>query len=138
VSPLTVGIVRRQRPLADPLTPTLLGDAGRLRQVLLNRFGNAVNFTAAGHVVVHIGLNDTGGPGVVRFSGRDTEIGISPEVMARLFQPCAQGAHSTIRTYGGTGLGLAICKHLVELMGGEVGGKSALGHGSAPETLIAA
>jgi PAS domain S-box-containing protein len=111
---------------------TLVGDPLRLEQVLINLCSNAVKFTAQGEIVVvtvksvmtdeaHITL---------RFSVRDTGVGMDEEQMKGLFQPFNQLDASTTRRYGGTGLGLAICKKLVGLMGGEIGVKSQLGKGS--------
>ncbi|HET8774313.1 MAG TPA: response regulator [Thermoanaerobaculia bacterium] len=94
-------------------------DAGRIRQVLTNLVGNAVKFTSAGEVLVHADLRERrGGDLVVRFSVRDTGIGIPADVLPRLFQPFTQADASTTRKFGGTGLGLAISKQIVEVMGG--------------------
>ena len=105
----------------------VVGDAGRLRQVLLNLTGNAIKFTEAGRVDVHVTAPDDSR---IRFDVRDTGIGIDPDQLVHLFQPFAQADHSISRRFGGTGLGLAICKRLVELMGGRIGVKSSLGAGS--------
>ncbi len=95
------------------------GDAARVRQVLLNLVSNAVKFTLDGEVVLSADLGDEDDASqVVRFSVRDTGIGMGPEAMARLFTPFTQADASTTRRFGGTGLGLAICRRLVELMGG--------------------
>jgi PAS domain S-box-containing protein len=109
----------------------LVGDAGRLRQILLNLLSNAVKFTAAGSISVFVSRQPAPEQLVMlRISVRDTGIGLSPEQQAKLFQPFTQGDSSTTRRFGGTGLGLSIAKRLAELMGGTVGVASHLGEGS--------
>ncbi len=116
---------------APDVPARLAGDPGRLRQVLLNLTGNAMKFTHQGEVSVRAGLlAETGADVVIRFSVKDTGIGIAPEKQARMFEKFTQADASTTRRYGGTGLGLAISKRLVELMGGEIGIASEEGRGS--------
>lgn len=116
----------------DPSLPELVrGDAGRLRQILLNLGGNAVKFTHAGEIVIKLQVLERSQDSVrVRCEVRDTGIGIERNRLDGLFQPFSQVDASTTRRYGGTGLGLSIVKHLVELMGGEVGVESNEGAGS--------
>jgi len=116
----------------SPLNPrALVGDEGRLRQVLLNLAGNAVKFTSQGKVTVAVYCPEcTGGNARIRFEVEDTGIGISEDVQQQLFQKFTQADASITRRFGGTGLGLAISKELVQLMGGDLTLKSAPGQGS--------
>ncbi len=112
----------------------LVGDAGRLRQVLLNMVGNAVKFTEQGEVVVQVAMiagTDEGQPtATLQFTVRDTGIGIPIEQQERIFRAFEQEDTSTTRRFGGTGLGLAIASQLVSLMGGSVSLDSEAGRGS--------
>jgi len=111
--------------------PAVRGDAHHLRQVLINLAGNAVKFTERGSVTVHVSLQEETESGLrVKFSVRDTGIGISPEAQQRIFDSFTQADQSTTRRFGGTGLGTTIAKQLVELMGGRIGLESAVGLGS--------
>jgi signal transduction histidine kinase/ligand-binding sensor domain-containing protein/CheY-like chemotaxis protein/HPt (histidine-containing phosphotransfer) domain-containing protein len=110
----------------------LIGDAMRLRQVLVNLIGNAIKFTPAGEVVVTATLDRSGGADVgVEIAVSDTGIGMSPEVIARVFEPFTQADETTTRKFGGTGLGLAICKQITDLMGGHIRVESESGAGSS-------
>ena len=119
--------------IADELPAAIIGDATRLRQVLLNLLTNAVKFTEKGEVVLEVnsgtaadGPTEAGSPAAsLHFSVRDTGIGMPPDRMHRLFQSFSQVDASTARKYGGTGLGLAISKRLAELMGGSMWAESA-------------
>ncbi|MCP2006901.1 response regulator [Duganella violaceipulchra] len=109
----------------------LVGDALRLQQILVNLAGNAIKFTEQGEVSVLV--ERAGGEGaalLLRFTVRDTGIGMNDEQLARLFSPFTQADLSTTRRYGGTGLGLTISKGLIELLGGAIEVRSAVGAGS--------
>lgn len=109
----------------------LYGDSLRLGQVLINLMNNAIKFTERGEVLLSLNLVEQQDDDVVlRFSVRDSGIGLTEQQQAKLFKSFTQADTSTTRKYGGTGLGLAICKQLVELMGGNIGVESQFGHGS--------
>ena len=116
----------------EGLPRVLMGDPERLRQILVNLVSNAIKFTERGDVLVRAGLEKRRDDGrlVVRFSVRDTGIGIPAERLDRLFKMFSQVDASTTRKYGGTGLGLAISKQLAELMDGQIGVTSSVGAGS--------
>jgi two-component system, sensor histidine kinase and response regulator len=113
------------------LPVNILGDALRLGQILINLVNNAVKFTEQGEVMVTVALAERVSDRIkLKFSVRDSGIGMTPEQTARLFQPFSQADTSTTRKYGGTGLGLSISKRLVEMMGGEIWVESNYGAGS--------
>ena len=114
------------------LPPRVVGDALRLRQVLVNLLSNALKFTQAGRVDVH--LRSVGGAAAgsvrLRCEVRDTGTGIPESALKRLFQEFVQADETIAQNYGGTGLGLALCKQLIESMGGRIGASSEKGVGS--------
>lgn len=115
----------------ESLPSFVRGDAGRLRQILLNLGGNAVKFTAHGEVSMVVAVAESDHSATfIRCSVSDTGIGIPADRLSALFSPFTQVDTSTTRKFGGTGLGLSIVKRLIELMGGEVGAESVMGVGS--------
>jgi signal transduction histidine kinase/CheY-like chemotaxis protein/HPt (histidine-containing phosphotransfer) domain-containing protein len=117
---------------ADPEVPDdLLGDPGRLRQILINLVGNAVKFTEQGVIEVVVSLVERGADSVLLlFQVSDQGVGIAPELQGRIFEAFEQGDASTTKGFGGTGLGLAITKRLTTLMGGSLSVQSEPGVGS--------
>jgi signal transduction histidine kinase len=116
---------------AAGVPPALVGDWDRLRQVLLNVTGNAVKFTEAGKVHVHVGIESQESRRIcLHFAVTDTGIGIPVDKQRAIFAAFVQADSSTTRRYGGTGLGLAIAAQLVELLGGRIWVESEPGHGS--------
>ena len=117
--------------VASNVPDALLGDAGRLRQVLLNLLGNAIKFTSQGEVVLRVTSSGSErGRAGLNFTVTDTGIGIASEHLEHIFDAFTQADSSTTRRYGGTGLGLAIARRLVDLMGGRFWVESELGKGS--------
>jgi len=111
--------------------PHLIGDPGRLRQILVNLIGNAVKFSKQGVVQVRVMRQpDQRGQVVLRFEVQDQGVGIEPDKQRAIFDPFTQADASITRHFGGTGLGLAICAKLVHAMGGEIGVRSTPGKGS--------
>lgn len=109
----------------------VVGDPGRLRQVLMNLLGNALKFTRRGEVALNVSLEKTEGDSAhLRFEVRDSGIGIAPEKQEEVFRAFSQADGSTTRKFGGTGLGLAISRQLVHMMDGEIGMESVNGQGS--------
>lgn len=121
--------LRLELLVGDDVPPRALGDAGALRQVLLNLVGNAIKFTHGGSVTVRVVRLRGVEPGL-RWSVEDTGIGIAPALRERLFSPFTQGDSSTARRYGGTGLGLSICRRFVTAMNGRIDYDSEPGRGS--------
>lgn len=112
-------------------THMVIGDPGRLRQILLNLLSNAIKFTKEGYVVLTAStFLAPGGKTKFRFDVQDTGIGIPADKQDTIFGAFDQADSTTTRKYGGTGLGLSICKRLVAMMGGEIGLKSRMGEGS--------
>jgi signal transduction histidine kinase/CheY-like chemotaxis protein/HPt (histidine-containing phosphotransfer) domain-containing protein len=117
--------------VASDIPPNLVGDPLRLGQILINLVNNALKFTERGEVIVTIEVQSRSSDRVeLKFSCRDTGIGMTPEQLSRLFQAFSQADASTTRKFGGTGLGLSISKRLVEMMGGRIWAESEAGAGS--------
>ncbi len=117
--------------VSDEIEYRLLGDPGRIRQVLLNLTGNAIKFTEKGSVDIRLLLLDSSkGNQSIRVEVRDTGIGIASDAVDKLFDSFTQADESTTRKYGGTGLGLAISRKIIETMHGQIGVSSEVGKGS--------
>lgn len=120
--------------IAPELPPNLRADPARMTQLLGHLADNAVKFTEAGEIAISVGWKPAAGKqakaGCLRVEIRDTGIGISPEQRARIFLRFSQAESASTRRYGGMGLGLAICRHVAELMGGDIGYDSTPGQGS--------
>ena len=108
----------------------LVGDATRLRQVMLNFVSNAIKFTASGDIRISVDQVAEGDRRRLRVEVRDSGIGVPPEQVETIFDRFTQGDASISRQFGGTGLGLAISKRIIEALGGEIGVVSQLGEGS--------
>jgi signal transduction histidine kinase/DNA-binding response OmpR family regulator/HPt (histidine-containing phosphotransfer) domain-containing protein len=134
----TVNIKLHKKPEVELVTyidpkipPVLMGDSLRLRQVLLNLTDNAAKFTEKGEIKIEVtAVQKMSYGAILRFSVKDSGIGLTEEAVRNLFQPFHQADVSTTRKYGGTGLGLAICRNIVHLMDGELSVKSKTGQGS--------
>jgi len=117
--------------LQENLETRLLGDPGRLYQILVNMVGNAIKFTEKGFVKIKITHLETRNDGIIlKFSVLDSGIGIAKESIEKVFESFTQESNDTTRKYGGTGLGLTICKQMVELQGGKIYAESEVGIGS--------
>lgn len=136
---LSVRVIGKNVSLLDNIESdvpfVIIGDPKRLRQIIMNLAGNALKFTESGSVTVRVStkakvLQPKDNGIILRIEVADTGMGMTPEVMARLFQPFNQADNTTSRKFGGTGLGLSICRRLVELMGGQIGVESTPGEGS--------
>ena len=140
VAPRVAGAPVELTYVVDETAPRLIvGDGGRLRQILVNLLANAIKFTSAGEVAVTVAARPVEAQRrEIHVAVRDTGIGIPPERFDRLFKVFSQVDASTTRRYGGTGLGLAICKRLVELMGGRIWAESEPGKGSTFHFTIVA
>ncbi|MBC8117679.1 MAG: response regulator [Candidatus Saccharimonas sp.] len=135
VAALAVRAYKKGLELACHIPPdvpyVLVGDPGRLRQIVVNLLGNAIKFTVRGEVVIHVAVESgTADDVTLHFSVVDTGIGIPADKQGRLFQAFSQADTSTTRKYGGTGLGLAISAQLVQMMGGRIWLESEPGRGS--------
>jgi signal transduction histidine kinase/CheY-like chemotaxis protein len=133
-----LAVAARQKDLtlafetSGALPPAIEGDPVRLRQVCVNLIGNAIKFTSAGRVIVHLqGQAPVEGQARLRITVSDTGVGIEKAALQRILEPFEQADDSTSRRYGGTGLGLAICANLVALMGGRLDIASEPGKGTA-------
>jgi signal transduction histidine kinase/ActR/RegA family two-component response regulator len=131
----TKGLVLRGADV--PRETWLRGDPHRLRQILNNLLSNAIKFTAQGEIAILVDVDASNDrTRSVRITVRDQGAGISPEAMARLFAPFAQGSSEVARTYGGTGLGLKVSRDLARLMGGDLTVESHAGEGAAFELWV--
>jgi signal transduction histidine kinase/DNA-binding response OmpR family regulator len=117
--------------MAPEVPPRVVGDSGRIRQILTNLIGNAIKFTEHGHVLLEVEMaSSTEWEASLRFAVTDTGIGIPPNRLRQVFEKFTQADASTTRRFGGTGLGLAITRQLTDLMGGRIEVSSVLGKGS--------
>lgn len=124
------GLTLRVEEESSTISARLLGDPGRIRQVMTNLVGNAIKFTAKGHVTISVSTTETNEQARIQLRVIDSGVGITDDKLPTLFRPFTQADGSTTRKYGGTGLGLSISKQLVELMGGTIGVTSEYGKGS--------
>ena len=114
----------------DRVPETMMGDAGRIRQILINLIGNSLKFTRDGHIQIRMQAEKVEDGWNLVVDVKDTGIGMSPELQKKVFEKFTQGDSSSKRNYGGTGLGLAITRQLVELMGGTISVSSETGKGT--------
>lgn len=141
MKPLAIRAQERQLELICDVHPDVprhvQGDPGRLRQILINLLNNAIKFTEAGEVELTVSRESSGeGEAQIKFSVRDTGIGIAPDKQKLIFEAFTQEDTSTTRRFGGTGLGLTICSRLATLMGGRIWVESQLAHGSTFQIVL--
>ena len=123
--------------LAPDVPPAVVGDPGRLRQILMNLIGNAIKFTERGEVVLRVGVEmQPEKPPLFKFSVKDSGIGIPATKLCSIFEAFSQEDSSITRRFGGTGLGLSISARLVEALGGQISVQSELGQGSQFDVLM--
>ncbi|HEX7814943.1 response regulator [Dyella sp.] len=123
--------------VSDDVPSSVVGDDGRLRQILLNLLSNAVKFTQAGTVSLDVDvLRHEPSAQWLSYCVKDTGIGIATCVQEQIFEPFVQGDPSTTRYFGGSGLGLTICRHLAQLMGGHISLESKLAHGTSVRVIL--
>jgi PAS domain S-box-containing protein len=123
------GVALRVEADAD-MPARVMGDAGRLRQIVINLVGNAVKFTSQGHVTARLAAEPAGGRHLLRLDVEDTGIGIEPGMLEHIFDRFTQAESDTTRRFGGTGLGLTISRMLARRMGGDITARSTPGEGS--------
>lgn len=123
--------IKLRMQLQSGMEPYLVGDAGRLRQILINLIGNAIKFTHEGGVFVHVAMQNVDQANRLIITIQDTGIGISKPNLETIFEKFSQADSSITRIFGGTGLGLSITKSLIDAMGGTINVKSEVGKGSS-------
>jgi PAS domain S-box-containing protein len=129
--------LRLDANVESDLPETVVGDAGRVRQILINLIGNAVKFTDRGEIIVTVAKEPApDGLVVLHYAVQDTGVGVPAAKQAKIFEAFSQADGSMTRKYGGTGLGLTICAQLLELMGGRIWVESEVGQGSIFHTVI--
>ncbi len=117
--------------IAKEVPDTVIGDAGRIRQILVNLLGNSLKFTTQGEIIVNVGVREMTSESInLEFKIQDTGIGIERNKLSQIFDAFTQADGSTTRRYGGTGLGLTICQQFVKLMSGSIWVESEFGKGS--------
>jgi hypothetical protein len=122
--------LKLEAKISDNVPTCIMGDPGRLQQILRNLITNALKFTEVGGITINVNVSNQRGLPEIYFQVKDTGIGVPEEKLEAIFQKFTQADTSITRRYGGTGLGLAITKQLVEMMGGIIGVESTVGYGS--------